>query len=222
MIIRKVNEAASKNFFFSSYTIYFTMLNNYFQHSHTSRTIASSQHHPRETRPLMSQPNLYENCYIGLTYVQFVSYITRNESIYLLTHFFLLSYIPFSFLYSHIMYEDETIYLLARFFPFSQNHFFILCMKLSNLFADSFFHTQQESIFIHMQQTICIRNFHMLYEVEQTICIRNFHMLYEVEQTICIRNFHMLYEVEQTICIRNFHMLYEVEQTIFIPNFHTQ
>jgi len=158
MIIRKVNEAASKNFFFSSYTIYFTMLNNYFQHSHTSRTIASSQHHPRETRPLMSQPNLYENCYIGLTYVQFVSYITRNESIYLLTHFFLLSYIPFSFLYSHIMYEDETIYLLARFFPFSQNEFFILCMKLSNLFADSFFSVQPKSFF------------HILYEVEQSIC----------------------------------------------------
>ena len=64
------------------------MLNNYFQHSHTSRTIASSQHHPRETRPFLGQPNLYEKCYIGLAYVEFVSYITRNESIYLLTHFF--------------------------------------------------------------------------------------------------------------------------------------
>ena len=61
----KVNEAASSNFFFSSYTIYFTLLNNCLTHSHTSRTIASSQYHPRETRSLIGQPNLYKKSFIG-------------------------------------------------------------------------------------------------------------------------------------------------------------
>jgi len=35
---------------------------------YTSRTITSSQYHPRETRPLLSQPNLYKNSIIGFAY----------------------------------------------------------------------------------------------------------------------------------------------------------
>ena len=95
MIITKVNEAASKNFFFFIIYNIFHNANKLFQHSHTSRTIASSQHHPRETRPLLGQPNLYENCYIGLAYVEFVSYITKVVSIYLLTQLYIVSYFIF-------------------------------------------------------------------------------------------------------------------------------
>lgn len=64
----KVNEAASLKLFFSSHTIYFTLLNNCLTHSHTSRTIASSQYHPRETRSLIGQPNLYKKSFIGFAY----------------------------------------------------------------------------------------------------------------------------------------------------------
>ena len=60
--------------FFSSYTIFFTLLNNCITHSHTSRTIASSQYHPRETRSLLGWPNLYRNSVIGFAYDEFISY----------------------------------------------------------------------------------------------------------------------------------------------------
>ena len=80
MIISKVDEAASTNlFFFIIYNSYH-IANQLYQYSCTSRTIASSQHHPRETRPLLSQPNLYKIFYIGFTYDKFALYITRNES----------------------------------------------------------------------------------------------------------------------------------------------
>jgi hypothetical protein len=48
------------------------------RHSHTSRTIASSQHHPRETRPLLCQPNLYNNRITGISYEAFASHVTRK------------------------------------------------------------------------------------------------------------------------------------------------
>lgn len=70
----KVDEAASSKLFFSLYTIYFTLLNNCLTHSHTSRTITSSQYHPRETRSLIGQPNLYKKSFIGFAYDEFVSY----------------------------------------------------------------------------------------------------------------------------------------------------
>ena len=102
--------------FFSSYIIYFHIANQLYQHSHTSRTIASSQYHPRETRPLLGEPNLYKNCYIGFAYVEFVSYITRNLSMFLLIRFFTFSYFFFSF---HIVYEIQLFYLLIHFLAFS-------------------------------------------------------------------------------------------------------
>lgn len=49
----RVDEAASTNSCFASHTICFTLLNNCITHSRTSRTIASSQYHPRETRSLL-------------------------------------------------------------------------------------------------------------------------------------------------------------------------
>jgi len=80
MIISKVDEAASTNlFFFIIYNSYH-IANQLYQYSCISRTIASSQHHPRETRPLLSQPNLYKIFYIGIAYDKFALYITRNES----------------------------------------------------------------------------------------------------------------------------------------------
>ncbi len=111
---RKVDEAASTNFFFIIHN-FFHIAKQLYRNSHTSRTIASSQHHPRETRPLLSQPSLYRNCYIGLAYDEFVSYIARNASMFLLIQFFSVSYFFFSFLHFHILYESESIYLLTRF-----------------------------------------------------------------------------------------------------------
>jgi len=55
--------------------LFFFITHNWFhiaarlhEHSRTSRTIASSQHQHRQTRSLLCQPNLYKNCYTGLTY----------------------------------------------------------------------------------------------------------------------------------------------------------
>ena len=94
MIICKVDEAASTNFFF--HHIYFIHIaNQLYEYSHTSRTNTSSQHHPRETRPLLSQSNLYKNCYIGFAYYEFVSYIKRNASMFLLIHFYAFTYFFF-------------------------------------------------------------------------------------------------------------------------------
>jgi hypothetical protein len=161
------------------------MLNNYFQHSHTSRTIASSQYHPRETRPLLSQPNLYENCYIGLTYVEDVSYITRNESIYLLTHFFLLSH----FRHHHTTYEGEWVDFAYSFFFYSAIFTItIQRMKLSrSILLTLFFSTQLFSsspynvwswvdefswtfFFLPTQLfSFSLLNFHIQYEVESPV-----------------------------------------------------
>jgi hypothetical protein len=119
------------------------MLNNYFQHSHTSRTIASSQHHPRETRPFLGQPNLYEKCYIGLAYVEFVSYITRNESIYLLTHFFYSAiFVLFpSSPYNIWKWVDQFCWLFfsTQQYSFSFLHLHIIYESESTNFADFFF-----------------------------------------------------------------------------------
>ncbi len=70
----KVDEAASTNFFFIIENL-FHIANQLYKHSRISRTIASSQHHPRETRPLLSQSNLYKKRFIGFAYDEFVSYI---------------------------------------------------------------------------------------------------------------------------------------------------
>ena len=102
MIIWKVDEAASTNFFFFIIYNLFHIANQLYENSYTSRTIASSQYHPRETRPLLSQPNLYRNRYIGFAYYELVSYIAWNESIHLLVRFLLFSYFFFSFLPFHI------------------------------------------------------------------------------------------------------------------------
>ena len=122
MIILKVDEAASTNFFFIIYNSYH-IANQLHQHSYISRTIASSQHHPRETRPLLSQPNLYKIFYIGMSYDEIVSYITRNESIHLLICYIVFIYF-FFFPSSHILYEVESIYLLILFLIFI--YFFFL------------------------------------------------------------------------------------------------
>jgi hypothetical protein len=130
------------SFFFIIYNL-FHIANQLYQHSSTSRTIASSQHHPRETRPLLGRPNLYKNCYIGIAYYEFVSYITRNASIYLLIHFlsftyffyysfnfisnmklnqsfclfiFIIQLFLLLFIQLYIGYEVETIYLLIHFY----------------------------------------------------------------------------------------------------------
>lgn len=64
-------------FFFIIYNFFHIAIQLY-EHSSSSRTIASSQHHPRETRPLLSQPNLYKKTFIGFADFEFASYIRRK------------------------------------------------------------------------------------------------------------------------------------------------
>ena len=99
-----------KLFFFHTQFIYH-IANQLHQHSNISRTIASSQHHPRETRPLLSQPNLYKIFYIGMSYDEIVLYITRNESIYFFIRFLFLS-----FLFLFYINSSQSICLFF-FFP---------------------------------------------------------------------------------------------------------
>lgn len=55
----KLTKQLRQTFFF--HHIYFIHIaNQLYEYSHTSRTNTSSQHHPRETRPLLSQRNLYK------------------------------------------------------------------------------------------------------------------------------------------------------------------
>ena len=115
------------SFFISSYIIYFTLLINYITYSYTSRTIASSQHHPRETRPLLSQSNLYKNCYIGFTYYEFVSYIRRNASIFLPYSFFFIQLFLFlSFIFIYNIKLKSIKYLFIYFLLFSYFFFYPL------------------------------------------------------------------------------------------------
>lgn len=105
---QKLTKQLRQTFFFIIYNSYH-IANQLYQHSHISRTIASSQYHPRETRLLMSQPNLYKIFYNGMSYDETVSYITRNESIHLLLRSIAFIYF-FSFLPSHTLYELASIY----------------------------------------------------------------------------------------------------------------
>ncbi len=82
-------------FFFLHHIHFFHIANQLFQYSSTSRTIASSQYHPRETRPLLGQPNLYKNYIIGFAYVEFVSYNRKKKSMFLLNRFLAFSYFFF-------------------------------------------------------------------------------------------------------------------------------
>lgn len=100
MMTSKVDEAASTNFFFIIY-FFFHIANQLFQHSCTSQTIASSQHHPRETRPLMGEPNLYKNCYIGMLYDELASYIEKVEVNLFAYKFFFIQLFHFLFLSLH-------------------------------------------------------------------------------------------------------------------------
>ena len=110
------------SFFLIIYNLYHTA-NQLYQYNSISRTITSSQHHPRETRPLLSQSNLYKNCYIGFAYYEFVSYITRNASIFLLIHFHAFTYF-FSFpLTSYIIWSRVNLFV-SSFLLFS--YFFYL------------------------------------------------------------------------------------------------
>ena len=135
----KVVEAASTNFFFIIYNLFHTA-NQLYEDSYTSRTIASSQHHPRETRPLLSQPNLYKNRYIGIAYYEFVSYIRRNMSMFLLIHFLSFTYFfsfNFNFIYNMKLFWRESICLFILFhssISFFLSFIFIYNMKLKSIY----------------------------------------------------------------------------------------
>ena len=66
-LFEKLSKQLRQTFFFIIYNL-FHIASQLYKHSCTSRTIASSQYHPRETRPLLSQPNLYKNSIIGFAY----------------------------------------------------------------------------------------------------------------------------------------------------------
>ena len=135
IILKSWRSSFDKLFFFIIYN-FFHIANQLYQHSSTSRTIASSQHHPRETRPLLSQPNLYKNRYIGIAYYEFVSYIARNESMLLL-----ILFSPFSYFFSSTSYIiRKTVNVYAdsfSFLSFPLTSYYI--WKWVNEFADPFF-----------------------------------------------------------------------------------
>ena len=67
MIISNVAEAASTDIF-SDHTSRYHIATWLHQYSSTSQAIASSQHHPRETRPSFGRPSLYRKSSTGLAY----------------------------------------------------------------------------------------------------------------------------------------------------------
>lgn len=73
MIISNIAEAASTNIL-SDHIRRYHIATWLHQYSSTSQAIASSQHHPRETRPSFGRPSLYRKCSTGLAYWKFVSY----------------------------------------------------------------------------------------------------------------------------------------------------
>ena len=159
MIISKVDEAASTNFFFFHTQFIYHIANQLHQHSNISRTIASSQHHPRETRPLLSQPNLYKIFYIGMSYDEIVLYITRNESIYFFIRFLFLS-----FLFLFYINSSQSICLFFFFPSFSYS-----IWTRVNLYAYSF----------------SFLNFDILYKLESIyvlilFCFINIHIIYRI------------------------------------------
>lgn len=77
----KLTKQLRKPFFYIILNI-FHNANTLHQHSHTSRTIASSQYHPRETRPLLSHTSQKKKSYIGLAYYEFASYIEKRMKLY--------------------------------------------------------------------------------------------------------------------------------------------
>lgn len=112
MIIWKLTKQLRLTFFFIIYKCFHTAKQLY-RHSHTSRTITSSQHHPRETRPFLCQSSLYKNCYIGIVYYEFASYITDkyvNLLVYCIFHSRTSSH------HHHIEYELASIDSHIRFF----------------------------------------------------------------------------------------------------------
>ena len=122
-----------------------------FQYSCFSLTIASSQHQPRETRPLFDQRNLHKKCYIALAYYEFVSYIRRNESMILFIHIFSFCrfFFPFlsisywiwnrvnDFAYSHSIIQSILSFLLHFYIQYWNQltflliHIFWFCRFLS-------------------------------------------------------------------------------------------
>jgi membrane protein insertase Oxa1/YidC/SpoIIIJ len=128
MILSKVDEAASTNFFFIIDNLYH-IANQLYKNSCTSRTITSSQYHPRESRPLLGQPNLYKNCYTVFAYYEIVSYIARNESMFLLIHFFSFSYffyLFFNFIYNMKWSQSICLFIfIIQLFLFPFLHFHI-------------------------------------------------------------------------------------------------
>ena len=143
MMIWIVVEAASTNYFFFIIYNFFHIASQLSRDSCTSRTITSSQYHPRASWSLLGQPNLYKNCYMGFAQYEFASYIERNATIYLLILFFSFSYfffLSFNFilhmkLKQSICWYFFLIQLFLFFFPSTS----YIIWSWSNLFAGSFF-----------------------------------------------------------------------------------
>ena len=91
------------------------MLNNCLTHSHTSRTITSSQYHPRETRSFIGQPNLYKKSFIGFIDLESDSYYTWKWSKRFADSFHIEAAKWLQANHFHIRYENEANILLIRF-----------------------------------------------------------------------------------------------------------
>ena len=89
-----------------------------FQHSWISRTIASSQHHPRETRPLFDQPNLHKKL-LYYNSVLRVCIIYRKKWVNDFAYSYsIIPSIFFSCRHSHIQYQNQRTFLLIDILSF--------------------------------------------------------------------------------------------------------
>ena len=125
--IKSCRSSFDKHFFFIIYNLYH-IDNQLYKVSCTSRTITSSQYHPRETRPLLGQWNLYKKTYIVFADFEFESYIARNASMFLLIRFFTFSYffvLSFNFIYNMKLNQSICLFVFlysAISFPFLHFH----------------------------------------------------------------------------------------------------
>jgi hypothetical protein len=68
---KKLTKQLRQTFFFLIIYKLFHIANQLYQYNSTSRTITSSQHHPRESRSFFGRPNLYKKTYIVFAYYEF-------------------------------------------------------------------------------------------------------------------------------------------------------
>jgi len=212
-------------FFLSSWhTIYFTLLINCINTTVLPpRTITSSQHHPRESRSFLGQPNLYKKTYIAFAYYDFALYIYshiqyENEAKFLLVFFHLLySHIQyeneakfllvfFHLLYSHIQYENEAKFLLV-FFHLLYSHIqydFFFVIRWYFLFSLFYFYCIEN--WMSLLSPSFVFSFYLILSMETVFLFWIFIYL----RILCMHfiNFFFLFFWKKNTILRDYYILF--------------